>query len=173
MKIKLIAICILLILIMGCQKKNAPKVEENKKFNIEKYLGRWYEIKRYDHKFERGLTEVQANYTYISPNRVEVLNTGVDKAGVKKEFKAVAKVQNAPNFLKVYPKIFPLVGGEYNVAWVDEEYKYAIVTSGSYNYLWFLSREKTIPLEVYDEMIKFVEKLGYDVTKLIDGQKKI
>lgn len=148
----------------------SPKISANNEFKIDKYLGKWYEIKRYNHKFEKGLKNVQAEYSFIEPGKVKVLNTGINNLGEKKEFHAIAKVHNAPNFFRVYPESFSLVSGRYNVAWIDDNYQYAIVTSGSYNYLWFLSRKKEIPNDIYQEMISFVEKLGYDTSKLIDGQ---
>lgn len=165
---KILLSSLFMIFFVGCSK--APVITPNSNFEVKKYLGKWYEIKRFDHTFEKGLKNVEANYSFISNNKIKVYNVGIDNQGNKKTFSATGKIQSFPNFLKVYPDFFPFIGGQYNIAWIDKNYRYAIVTSSSYNYLWFLSREKEIPKTTYDEMISFSSSLGFDTSKLINGQ---
>ncbi|MGL5583624.1 MAG: lipocalin family protein [Cetobacterium sp.] len=155
-------------LLLSCS--SSPKVEKNFDFSVEKYLGKWYEIKRFNHGFEKGLKEVTANYALEKNGKISVINRGIDSKNKESVFYATAKQTEVPNFLKVYPNAFPLIGAQYNVAWISEDYKYAIVTSSSYKYLWFLSREKSIPLDIYNEMIQKAKTLGFKTENLIDGQ---
>ena len=166
--LKKILVLLFSILFISCS--NSPKIEENFKFSIEKYLGRWYEVKRFDHSFEKGLKEVTANYTLERNGKISVVNRGIDSKNKESIFYATAKQTDVPNFLKVYPNAFPIIGAQYNVAWISDNYNYAIVTSSSFKYLWFLSREKSIPLNIYNEMIQKVEALGFKTENLIDGQ---
>lgn len=166
--IKKIFLVIISLVIIGCSK--TPIIEKNQNFSQEKYLGRWYEIKRIDNRFEKGLKEVTADYTKDKNGKILVLNSGVNSKNKLKEFKAFLKPTENSNFFKLYPSFFPIWGSSYNVAWVDDEYRYAIVTSSSYKYLWFLSREKTIPEDIYKMMLKKAQDLGYDINDLIDGQ---
>ncbi|MHA5066617.1 lipocalin family protein [Cetobacterium somerae] len=166
--LKITLILLSSILLLSCS--SSPKVEKNFDFSVEKYLGKWYEIKRFNHGFEKGLKEVTANYTLEKNGKISVINRGIDSKNKESVFYATAKQTEVPNFLKVYPNAFPLIGAQYNVAWISEDYKYAIVTSSSYKYLWFLSREKSIPLDIYNEMIQKAKTLGFKTKNLIDGQ---
>lgn len=166
--IKIAIILLSSILFFSCS--SSPKVEKNFDFSVEKYMGKWYEIKRFNHRFERGLKEVTANYTLENNGQVSVINRGVDSNDKESLFYATAKQTEVPNFLKLYPKAFPIIGAQYNVAWVSDDYKYAIVTSSSYKYLWFLSREQTIPIDIYRNMIQKATDLGFNTDNLIDGQ---
>ena len=166
--VKKLVMVIISIIILGCAK--APIIEKNQSFNQERYLGKWYEIKRIENRFERGLKEVTADYTLDKNGKILVLNRGVNAKNQVKEFNAFLKPTKYSNFYKLYPSFFPIWGSSYNVAWVDSEYRYAIVTSSSYKYLWFLSREKTIPEDIYEMMLKKAQDLGYNTDELIDGQ---
>ena len=166
--LKITLILLSSILLLSCS--SSPKVEKNFDFSVEKYLGKWYEIKRFNHGFEKGLKEVTANYVLEKNGKISVINRCIDSKNKENVFYATAKQTEVPNFLKVYPNAFPLIGAQYNVAWISEDYKYAIVTSSSYKYLWFLSREKSIPLDIYNEMIQKAKTLGFKTENLIDGQ---
>ncbi|WP_304206820.1 lipocalin family protein [Fusobacterium perfoetens] len=166
--VKKIFLIVISLVVIGCSK--TPIIEKNQDFNQEKYLGRWYEIKRIENRFERGLKEVTADYTKDKNGKILVLNSGVSSKNKLKEFRAFLKPTEDSNFFKLYPSFFPIWGSNYNVAWVDEEYRYAIVTSSSYKYLWFLSREKTIPEDIYKMMLEKAQDLGYNTDELIDGQ---
>lgn len=166
--LKITLILLSSILLLSCS--SSPKVEKNFDFSVEKYLGKWYEIKRFNHGFEKDLKEVTANYVLEKNGKISVINRGIDSKNKESVFYATAKQTEIPNFLKVYPNAFPLIGAQYNVAWISEDYKYAIVTSSSYKYLWFLSREKSVPLDIYNEMIQKAKTLGFKTENLIDGQ---
>jgi len=65
----------LLVLLAGCVGV-APGITPVGGFELERYLGKWYEIARLDHSFERGLEKVTAEYTLRDDGGVKVLNRG-------------------------------------------------------------------------------------------------
>lgn len=136
-------------------------------FKLKKYLGKWFEIARFDHRFERGLTNVTAEYSLRPDGKVKVLNTGW-KDGKKKVAEGKAKQpdpQKDPSWLKV--SFFLFFFSDYNILLLDEDYQYALVGSRSPQYLWILARKPSIPTDIKDTMLKEAEKLGYDTSKLI------
>lgn len=159
---------LLCLLTLGCSKPE-PKVEHLAAFDATRYLGQWYEIKRLDHSFERGVSQARAEYTPLADGQFLVVNTGL-KNGNKQQFIATAKPTEIKNFYKIYAKNFPFIAANYRVAWVDDNYQYAIVTSTSFEYLWFLSRTPTIPEYILQQMLQISAGLGFDNSKLIDGQ---
>ncbi len=141
-------------------------VDDNDQFDIHKYLGKWYEIARMDHHFERGMICVTANYSLRSDGKIKVENSGFSVPKDRwSSSEAVAKTTHVPNKLKVY--FFPLISGRYNVAYVDSDYSVAVVSGGSRRYLWFLSRTPEITLEQKDKMLSIARDLGYDTSELL------
>lgn len=149
--------------------KTKPQVPILDDFDATRYLGKWYEIKRLDHLFERGVSSACAEYTALTGGRFLVTNTGVKK-GRKQRFIATAKPTDIKNFYKIAPKAFPFFQADYRVAWVDADYQYAIVCSTSFDYLWLLSRQLYIPADVMAQMLDICRQLGFDTERLIDGQ---
>lgn len=138
-------------------------------FDIEKYLGRWYEIARYDHKFEKDLVGVTANYSFRDDGKIKVVNSGYKKSldGKKSEATGKAKIPNPdiPAQLKV--SFFWFFYSDYYIMELDNDYQWAVVGSSSDNYLWILSRTPQMEEDLYDEILKRVTDRGYDVSKLI------
>lgn len=135
--------------------------------DLERYLGTWFEIVRLPHSFEKGLENVTATYNLRSDGKIEVINSGV-KNGQKKIAKAVAWVPDKKCTGKLLVSFFWPIKSEYKIIFLDKkEYRYAVVTSNTMNYLWILSREPDISRELYDELIEFVSVMGFDITKII------
>jgi lipocalin len=138
--------------------------------DIEKYMGTWYEIARFDHPFERNLVGVTATYSILPNGKVQVINAGYKNSlnGSYSTAKAKAKIPNAskPGNLKVY--FIPFFGAEYNILELDtNNYQWALVGSSSASYLWILSRTKTMDPEVYNKIITTAKTRGYNTDKLI------
>lgn len=132
--------------------------------NINRYLGYWYEIARYDHPFERGLTHVMANYTLRDDGRIDVLNTGI-KDGRAEDAKAIARTTQIPGLLKV--TFFPPFSSDYRILMVDENYQYALVTGSTKNYLWILSRTPQLDDATLSLILSEAEGRGYDTNRLL------
>ncbi|PVX49216.1 apolipoprotein D and lipocalin family protein [Balneicella halophila] len=137
-------------------------------FKQEKYLGKWYEIARFDFKFERGLNNTTAEYSQRNDGKIKVLNRGYDYENQKwKEAEGKAKfVSNDTTAMLKVSFFGPFYSG-YNVIAIDSEYKYALVCGESFDYLWILSREKSIPNNIKEEYVAKAEKLGFNTSNLL------
>lgn len=136
-------------------------------FKLSRYLGKWYEIARFDHNFERGMTNVTAEYSMRDDGKVKVLNSGW-KDGKKKVAEGKARQPDPlkdPSFLEV--SFFLNFYSDYNILLLDQDYRYALVGSRSSKYLWILSRTPFLTDEVRDTILAEAVRLGYDTSKLI------
>ncbi|MGQ1787583.1 MULTISPECIES: lipocalin family protein [unclassified Saccharicrinis] len=146
-----------------------------KEFEVEKYLGTWYEIARYDHPFERKLVGVSANYTKKGKRKLRVLNSGYKKSlsGKFKQAKGKAKIprpKKAPAELKV--SFFACFYADYFVMELDKDYQWAVVGSNTDEYLWILSRSPKMEASLYNELLDKIKKRGYDVSLLMKVPQK-
>lgn len=144
--------------------KHATPVQN---FDVDRYLGVWYEIARFDFRFERDLNNVSAQYGLNKNGNVTVLNSGYNyKKQQWKKAEGIAKFRNekAEGTLKV--SFFGPFYSGYNVIALDTDYRHALVAGKNLNYLWILSREKTIPEEVKQNYLQIAVDLGYEIEKL-------
>ena len=145
--------------------KNSKPVDN---FAINKYLGNWYEIARFDFRFERDLDNVMAQYSLNEKMNVNVINSGYN---FKKEkwvsTKGLAKFRGDKNTATLKVSFFGPFYAGYNVIAIDENYKYALVAGNNLNYLWILSREKSIPENIKEKYLKIAQEIGFDTSKLI------
>lgn len=160
---KMITLSVLLCLLMGCSKLTVDNSVVNN-FDLSRYLGSWYEIARFDHKFERGMEQTKATYVLREDGKVDVVNTGI-KDGKLSEAKGVAKLTDTPSLLRV--SFWGPFYSDYRVMLLDEDYQYALVGSGSDDYLWILSRTPQISDEIKDKILAEAQRRGYDTEKLI------
>lgn len=137
-------------------------------FSADKYLGTWHEIARLDFKYERGLSNVTANYSMNKDGSIKVLNRGYDAKKDKwKEAHGKAVFVGEPDVAMLKVSFFGPFYAGYNVAALDPDYRYALVIGRNLDYMWLLSRDKTMPQEVIDRYLVTAEKIGYDTSKLI------
>jgi len=162
-------ICFLLVLVLaGCMgiPKNVNPVDG---FDVNRYLGTWYEIARLDHSFERGLEKVTAHYRLREDGGIHVINRGFDSK--KKEWKeAEAKAYFVDAFtvgrLKV--SFFGPFYGSYNLIALDKEhYQYSLVCGPNTSYLWILSRTPEMEKDLRDLLIDKAKLLGFKTEDLI------
>lgn len=138
-------------------------------FRVEKFLGKWYEVARLDHPFERGLTRVSAEYSVREDGGLRVVNRGYS-ARENRWKQAVGKayfVQDpGQGFLKV--SFFGPFYGAYVVVDLDQEYyRYALVCGPDRSYLWILSRSPEMEPGVRDRLVAKAAALGFDTSALI------
>jgi len=138
-------------------------------FEVNRYLGTWYEIARLDHRFERGLNNISANYSLRDDGGIKVLNKGwntQDKEWSSAEGVGYFVDQTSVGRLKV--SFFGPFYGGYNVIELDKQnYSYSVVTGPDKSYLWILSRTKQLPDNLQREIIGRLEKSGFATDKLI------
>ncbi len=137
-------------------------------FDVDRYLGTWYEIARIDFKYEKDLIYTTATYSKNENGSIAVLNRGYNK--VKDEWKEAegkAKFVDKTDEAKLKVSFFGPFYAGYNVVALDVEYKYALVAGKNLDYLWILSREKEIPESVKQNYLNVARGIGYDVSKLL------
>ncbi len=159
---------VLAMLLGGCL--GMPKtVQPVNNFELDRYLGTWYEIARLDHSFERGLTRIQAEYSLRDDGGVRVLNKGysVEKqAWQEAEGKAYFVESPDQGYLKV--SFFGPFYGSYVVFGLDQEnYQYAFVSGPDTSYLWLLARTPQVAPEVLDAFKQAARERGFDTEELI------
>jgi len=163
-------IMILLMLTSACVGKESmiDKTVVND-FEIEKYLGKWYEIARFDHRFERDLVGVTADYSWREDGKIKVLNTGYKKTldGKRSEAVGKAKIPDLSNPAKLKVSFFLFFYADYFIMELDDNYQWAVVGSKSDKYLWILSRTSQIDESLYNELLDGLTTRGYDVSNLI------
>jgi apolipoprotein D and lipocalin family protein len=137
-------------------------------FEKEKYLGKWYEIARYDFAFEKNLNNTTAEYAIRKDGKIDVVNRGYNYITKKwSEAKGKARFRGADTIGELEVSFFGPFYAAYNVIALDKDYQYALVAGSSLKYLWILSREKTLPDEVKAQYLSIAQSLGYDTSKLI------
>lgn len=142
--------------------------------DIAKYLGTWYEIARYDHRFERDLVGVTAHYSLREDGKIKVLNSGYEGTlkGERSEAIGKAKIPDKAIPAKLRVSFFWFFYGDYFVFELEDDYQWAVVGSSSDKYLWILARTPQMSDEVYQERLENLRKRGYDTTKLIKVEQK-
>lgn len=147
---------------------NNPNTSTVKTLDVKRYMGQWYEIARFDHRFERGMDNVMTTYTLLPNGKIEVVNEGYKKGkrSISRGKAYVPDVTNHPAQLRV--SFFLWFYSDYYILELDDvEYMYAVVGSSSNDYLWILYRHPEMPQELLTTLLQRIEKRGYDVTKLI------
>jgi apolipoprotein D and lipocalin family protein len=139
-----------------------------KPFNAERYLGKWYEIARFDFRFERGLNNTTATYSMNKDGSIRVLNQGFDyEKKVWKKAVGKAKFVTTPDEARLKVSFFGPFYGGYNVIALDSAYQYALIAGSDLGYLWILSRTKTMPEEVKQNYLNLAAKLGFKTENLL------
>ena len=158
----------LLLLLSACT--GVPKgIEPVNGFELESYLGKWYEIARLDHRYERGLDNVSAEYSLREDDGVVVKNRGFSQKTQEWE-EAIGKAyfKGDPDTAHLKVSFFGPFYGSYVVFNLDKpDYQYAFVTSYNRKSLWFLSRTPVVSDDLYDEFLQQVTDLGFDISGLI------
>ena len=169
MNTRMMIVAITVVAVAGCV--SGPKVDNTPvaALDLNRYLGEWYEIARFDHSFERGVEQAKANYTLNEDGTIKVVNTGV-KDGKPKTAIGKGKRTDTPALLRV--SFFGPFYADYRVMTIDEGYTYALVGSGSADYLWMLSRTRVLPDTTKSELLFEAKRRGYDTDKLIWVKQK-
>ena len=153
-----------LALAAGCV--SGPKVDNTPvaALDLNRYLGEWYEIARFDHSFERGVEQAKANYTQNADGTIKVVNTGI-RDGKSKTAIGKGKKTDTPGLLRV--SFFGPFYADYRVMLIDKDYTRALVGSGGADYLWILSRTSGLSETAKSELLAEAQRRGYDTGKLI------
>jgi len=168
LKAKLFFLLALPLLLAACTGK-PDSVVAVKGFELNRYLGKWYEIARLDHSFERGLDNISAEYSLRDDGGVKVINRGFSKEDnewQQAEGKAWFVKDADTGYLKV--SFFGPFYGSYVIFELDKEnYQYAFISGPDTSYLWLLARTPQLDNKITEQFIKQAQQLGFDTSKLI------
>ena len=139
-----------------------------KNFDLNRYLGTWYEIARFPHSFEKNLVGVTATYSLRPDGKVRVENAGYKGTLDGKRDVAVGKARLAgkPDEGHLKVSFFLFFYADYYIMDMDPDYRWALIGSKSDKYLWILSRTPMMDDETYYLILEKAVSLGYDLTEL-------
>ncbi len=157
-----------IMLLTGCV--GAPdQVQPVKHFELQRYLGTWYEIARLDHSFERDLQQVTATYSLRDDGGIKVVNKGFNP-GKNKWKEAIGKAYfvGAPDVGELKVSFFGPFYGGYNIIELDKvNYQYALVCGPNRSYLWILARQPELEKSIVDSLVAKAGSLGFATDELI------
>lgn len=162
-------------ILVGAQTPGTQPVRTVPSVDLKRYSGKWYEIARYPNRFQRQcVANVTANYTVKPNGKLEVLNECMKKDGLvdsaKAEAKIVDKGSNAKlkvRFAPAFLSVFGFVWGDYWIVDLGPDYEYAVVADPKREYLWILNRKPEMKESVYQDILRQVEKQGFQPGKLV------
>ena len=165
---RVIKILSLIALLTGCT--GIPEgVTPVKPFEVNRYVGKWYEIARLDHPFERGLSHITAEYSSNPDGSLRVINSGYSaEAGERRQAEGKAKFVRGDDegYLKV--AFFGPFYGSYIIFELDQDgYEYAFISGNDKDYLWLLARTPTVSDKVKSDFIDKARALGFETEQLI------
>ena len=134
--------------------------------DLEKYLGKWYEIARLPARFQEGCSDTTATYTLAKDGSVSVLNECI-KNGKIKQAKGRAKVVDKYTGAKLKVTFFRPFYGDYWIIKLGNDYDYAVVGTPNRKYLWILSRTPQMDEKLFSQLIEFIKSKGFNVENLI------
>ncbi|ARU26299.1 lipocalin family protein [Cellvibrio sp. PSBB006] len=155
------------LLLQACSQL-PENIEPVTDFDVNRYLGTWYEIARLDHSFERGLQQVTAEYSLRDDGGIKVVNRGFDTQ--KQEWdEATGKAYfvGDKNIGQLKVSFFGPFYGGYNIIALDEAYQYAMVCGPDRSYLWILARTPDLDQSIVDNLVKAAGGLGFATQELI------
>lgn len=138
-------------------------------FEVDRYLGKWYEIARLDHRFERGLSRVTAEYSRRDDGGIRVLNRGYDtEKGAWDEAEGKAYFVADPDIGQLKVSFFGPFYGAYNIVALDHEnYQWSMVVGPDTSYFWILARSPDLDSAILERLLAQAAELGVETSKLI------
>ncbi|MBF0362916.1 MAG: lipocalin family protein [Oligoflexia bacterium] len=142
--------------------------------DIQKYMGRWFEIAKYPNWFQKGCGATEANYKLLDNGYVSVINRCKDLSNPTKIKEATGTAYVADQVTKAKLKVsfvpffqrWGFFAGDYWILALDQDYKYVLVGTPDRKFLWILSRTPTLDESILDELKAVAEKEGFDLSKL-------
>ncbi|MDP3637821.1 MAG: lipocalin family protein [Azonexus sp.] len=143
-------------------------------FDLNRYLGQWYESARLDHSFERGMSDVNATYQLQNDGSVKVINRGYDtQRQAWKEAIGRALFIGDSNTASLKVSFFgPFYGGYHVIALDQQNYRWSLVAGPDRDYLWILARDKILPADIREQLVAQARALGFATDKLIWVEQK-
>lgn len=169
MRYSLLVVCLLISSCLSVPNSVAPI----QNFELDRYLGRWYEVARLDHSFERCLEAVTANYSLREDGGIRVINSGRDiNSGELQQAEGRAYFVDKSNIGHLKVSFFGPFYGSYVIFELDQiDYQYAFVAGNSTDYLWLLARTPAVSEAVLSNFKQKASKYGFNTDDLIFVQQ--
>jgi apolipoprotein D and lipocalin family protein len=152
------------------ERESLPPLETVERVELSRYLGTWYEIASYPQRFQAGCTATTATYSLRDDGLIAVHNQ-CRKGGLDGKLDAAdgrARVVDEATNAKLEVSFFGPLWGDYWIIDLDDEgYRYAVVGHPGRDYLWILSREPSLDLEIYERIVARLREQHYDTTRLV------
>lgn len=145
-----------------------PDLPVERSVDIQRYLGRWYEIAKLPNSFEKDLTCITATYSLKDNGDIKVVNAGfkLDDTTTLKSATGTAWIPDPSEPTKLKVRFFWPFSGNYWIIALDHDYRFVMIGEPSREYLWILSRERTLPQSTIDSLLVQAKSLGFDTTKI-------
>ncbi|MGA9882698.1 MAG: lipocalin family protein [Candidatus Acidiferrales bacterium] len=152
--------------------RSNPPLDTVPQVDLDRYLGRWYEIARYPNRFERKCDrDVTAEYSIERNGKIRVTNSCVKSNGAITRAVGAAKVADKSTNAKLKVVFFRPFYGKYWIIDLGRDYDYAVVGEPSRRYLWILSRTPKMSNDLYSSITSRLAAKGYDASKLIQARQ--
>jgi apolipoprotein D and lipocalin family protein len=163
------AITLLAIISLSMNCKNSKTLETVPAVDLEKYMGRWYEIARLPNSFEEGLKCVTAEYQLKENGRIKVINSGtqIENPDVRNQSVGIAKMPNAAEPGKLKVSFFRPFWGKYQIMQLDSNYQYTLIGTPSRKYLWILARTPQLDDNTKAMLVSYAKDKGFKTESLI------
>ncbi len=168
-----LSILALSLLTAGCttsttKRLHLPALRTVDRVDLDRYLGTWYEIASFPQSFQRGCTATTATYSLRQDGDIDVVNRCRKDSldGPEKEARGRARVVDSNSNAKLEVSFFRPFWGDYWIIDLGVDYEYSVVGHPSRDYLWILSRSRTMAPEIYDSIVRRLEAQGYETGRL-------
>ncbi len=160
---------ILVLTLLGACTGIPKDIQALNGFELNRYLGSWYEIARLDHSFERGLSDIRAEYSLRDDGGVKVLNSGYDaERSSRHAAEGRAYFIDRPDVGRLKVSFFGPFYGAYNIIALDKSgYNWVMICGPDLDYLWILSRTPKLDHTTLQDLIRQAKSLGFATDKLI------
>lgn len=157
-------ITIIFLCFISCTTPSTVDNSTVKSLDLNRFMGRWYEIARFDHRFERDLQQVTTLYTIQKDGTVRVINQGVKKDKWKTS-EGKGKLTTTPGLLRV--SFWGPFYSDYRILMLAPDYSYVLIGGEDSKYLWILSRSPQLPQTTCNLILQEAQRRGYDTNNLI------
>jgi apolipoprotein D and lipocalin family protein len=152
----------------ACAAAGQPQLLTAPKVDLHKYMGRWHEISRLEHGFQKHCIGSHAEYTLRNDGKVAVVNRCIDERdGSSKEAKGRAWSIDPDSNARLKVSFFWPFRGDYWIIELGEKYEYSVVGSPDRKYLWILAREPVMDEALYSTIVERLRKQGFPVDNLV------
>jgi apolipoprotein D and lipocalin family protein len=137
---------------------------------LDRYLGKWYEIAAFPQSFERGCSHTIAHYSLNEDGSIKVINTCI-KDGEIKVAEGRATVTDTKTNAKLAVQFFWPFKGKYWIIGLGHDYSYALVGHPNRKYLWILGRKPVMDSQTYNHLVTLAANKGFDVRNLVKTEQ--